>query len=102
MEISADYAPGGSGCGIFNDKHELVGLVSSIAYGDGPMLADQDFDMEFDDQTQPGEDEEMNDDDFIEDGLLLVKHAVPLTAIQGLWKNTSNVTKSELKANTAQ
>ena len=102
MEISADYAPGGSGCGIFNDKHELVGLVSSIAYGDGPMLADQDFDMEFDDQTQPGEDEEMNDDDFIEDGLLLVKHAVPLTAIQGLWKKTSNVTKSELKANTAQ
>jgi hypothetical protein len=39
MEISADFAPGGSGCGIYNGKYELVGLVAIITMGDGPYIA---------------------------------------------------------------
>ncbi len=41
MEISAHFAPGGSGCGIYNIKHELVGLVAIITMGDGPYIASQ-------------------------------------------------------------
>ncbi len=80
MEISADYAPGGSGCGIYNSEHELVGLVSMILMGDGPTIASQDL-------TQPP------DEEFTEDSeefaappgsLLVVKLAVPLSAIRKL------------------
>jgi hypothetical protein len=35
MEIDGDYGPGGSGCGIYNSNHELIGLVSLIMAGDG-------------------------------------------------------------------
>jgi hypothetical protein len=41
MEISAHFAPGGSGCGIYNATHELVGLVAIITMGDGPYIASQ-------------------------------------------------------------
>ncbi len=33
MEISAEYSTGGSGCGVFDKDHRLVGLVSTIAHG---------------------------------------------------------------------
>lgn len=74
MEVSADYAPGGSGCGIFNQKHELVGLVCLIQYGDGPWLA-KGFDT-----TGNGDSSTQDDSTF-----LLVKHAVPLSAIKSLF-----------------
>jgi len=35
MEISADFAPGGSGCGVFNSNHELVGLGKNIEFSHG-------------------------------------------------------------------
>jgi len=96
MEISADYAPGGSGCGIFNEKRELVGLVSIIQYGDGPMLAEE-LDMSADDEGFGdegfgeeegfGDEGEMGGGDM--DAMLLMKHAVPLSAIRSLWKEPS-------------
>lgn len=79
MEISPDYAPGGSGCGIFNAKRELVGLVSTIVYGDGPGLSEP---HPFDDSAS-GDEASEDDDDFA--AMLLVKHAVPLTAIHRLF-----------------
>lgn len=71
MEISCDYAPGGSGCGIFNSQHELIGLVSMIAYGDGPTLADIDMAAIADE-----EDDWESEEESLEEGILLVKHAV--------------------------
>ena len=82
MEISADYAPGGSGCGIFNERHELIGLVSMIKFGDGPSLA-EDVDIA-DEGFDALEDAPIGDEG--EFGMLLVKHAVPLSAIRSLWK----------------
>lgn len=82
MEISSDYAPGGSGCGIYNQQHELIGLVSNIAYGDGPSLANyvennaEDKSSTFDYGRAAGADE------F---GAIRVKHAVSLDSIHGLW-----------------
>lgn len=94
MEISADYAPGGSGCGIFNQNLELVGLVSIIQYGDGPSLA------EGMDLSIP--DEEYNESDFAgggpEMGMLLVKHAVPVDAIHSLWNVNAVEVKPESEA----
>ena len=82
MEISADYAPGGSGCGIFNERHELIGLVSMIKFGDGPSLAE---DVDFADEEFSGlENAPVGEEG--EFGMLLVKHAVPLSAIHSLWK----------------
>ncbi len=81
MEVSADYAPGGSGCGIFNTRHELVGLVSMIMMGDGPAIAVEDMtapdDAWPDGEWAPG-------GDVFEMGALVVKLAVPLNAIQNL------------------
>ncbi len=95
MEISADYAPGGSGCGIYNDKRELVGLVSIIQYGDGPTLAES-LDMESDDESWFGQDGN-EDDQNMQAGkaMLLVKHAVPLSAIRSLWKDSVKPTESK-------
>lgn len=89
MEISANYAPGGSGCGIFNSNHELVGLVSMIQYGDGPSIADG---MDFEENKRPV----IQEDDFgpREGGLLLVKHAVALHSIRSLW-SPENSSKSD-------
>ena len=90
MEISADYAPGGSGCGIFNSNHELVGLVSMIQYGDGPTIAEG---LEFED----GQSKRTlrQDDDFgpSEGGILLVKHAVTLSSIKSLWSSSPSSTQ---------
>ena len=81
MEVSAEYAPGGSGCGLFNKKHELVGLVSSITMGDGPDLASDDS-LE----NEDSELEEWGEDEPVTFGALVVKHAVPWSAIHSLWK----------------
>jgi Trypsin-like peptidase domain len=82
MEISADYAPGGSGCGIFNSNHELVGLVSMIMMGDGPTIASQDLTMPPEEDT-----EELAEDFATPDGaMVVVKLAVPLTALRHLCK----------------
>ena len=81
MQVSAEYAPGGSGCGLFNRQHELVGLVSSITMGDGPDLAgDDSF------ENEDSELEEWGEDESVSFGMLVVKHAVPLSAIEALWK----------------
>ncbi len=82
MEISADFAPGGSGCGVFNDNHELIGLVSMIMMGDGPTMASQDLSL------PPPEDESTDGAaGFAPDGaMVVVKLAVPLTAIRELCK----------------
>ena len=91
MEISADYGPGGSGCGIFNSKHELVGLVSMIEFGDGPTLAQGVLGNEIHDHPGPGA-AQGNTPRFDQTGLtgpnrvmLRVKHAAPLPAVRGLW-----------------
>lgn len=106
MEISAHYAPGGSGCGIYNNKHELVGLVAIITMGDGPYIASQALnipppepagvtvnvteqpvlDPSTADQTVTGE---ANDADALivsgkALGAQVVKLAVPLSAIRSL------------------
>lgn len=98
MEISADYAPGGSGCGIFNSNHELVGLVSMIQYGDGPTIAEG---MDFaDGQSKKSL---RQDDDFGpgEGGILLVKHAVTLSSIKSLWTTTNNSRRQSLSHGSA-
>ncbi len=98
MEISAEYAPGGSGCGIFNAEHELVGLVSMIMVGDGPSIAEQDLTEPISDPEageQPGEQNAANSEGDsttdpesqsmdAEAGMLVIKLAVPLQAIQSL------------------
>lgn len=78
MEISADYSPGGSGCGIFNQNHELVGLVAKLRMGQGPEIASgKQFRVR-------DESEEVS---FYAGGYprLVVKQAVPSTAIRGMW-----------------
>jgi len=79
MEMSGEYATGGSGCGIYNKDHQLVGLVCMIAYGSGPDLA---FDL-----PTPGKVEEKvwQDPDYL-GGDILVRHASAWVAIRGLWK----------------
>ncbi len=94
MEISADYAPGGSGCGIYNDRHELIGLVSTIQFGTGPDLAAGFSDLpplsDSPDEGDPASSDSLDDpyslDDAFGDTILLVKHAVPLSAIRSVWK----------------
>lgn len=83
MEISADYAPGGSGCGIFNSNHELVGLVSTIVMGDGPAIGNS----ELMDETDLEEEESYDDTESLEEEesdvpSLVVKLGVPWSAIQ--------------------
>jgi hypothetical protein len=99
LEISASYTPGASGCGIFNSRGELVGLASSIAVGDGPYLSEGfelfagETDLE-DDSTNNTE--ESDESDFEADLLtmdaLVVKHAIPLSAIRKLWKEPRTAT----------
>jgi hypothetical protein len=78
MEISGEYAVGGSGCGIFNKHHQLVGLVSTIAYGTGPELAKQTFD--FEDEETSEEEEEFGD------YVILVRQASSWVSLRSLWK----------------
>ena len=89
MEISADYAPGGSGCGIYNGKRELVGLVSIIQYGDGPSLSSN-FDMSGEGGSPEEFQGDVNDERMmVDESMLMMKHAVPLTAIRSLLKPAS-------------
>ncbi len=88
MEISADYAPGGSGCGIFNSNHELVGLVSTIVMGDGPMIASAELMEETADSEEDwfGDEEDSEGAIGLDPGALVVKLAVPWTAMQAMLK----------------
>jgi len=96
MEITPEYAPGGSGCGIYNERGELVGLVSTVVMGMGPELAEGGMET-FDDQdghhegSGPGgpgtEDHEHDYDGGF--GAIVVKHAVPLKHLRELWKQDS-------------
>lgn len=88
MEISADYAPGGSGCGIFDSEHRLAGLVSMIVAGDGPMIAEQDFSEE-EEPAGDGDGTEEDSGEMLEMGSLIVKLAVPYQAIQDLLRGES-------------
>jgi len=99
MEVSMDYAPGGSGCGIFNDQRELVGLVSTIKFGDGMSLAEP-FDEFLDGQAVAGSDN-ASDDEYGEEGIIMVKQAVSLSAIHSLWSpadSDSQKTKKTARA----
>lgn len=82
MEVSCDYAPGGSGCGIFNKEHELIGLVSNMAYGDGPSLAAY---VENSGEEEPSSSNYHRGADSKEFGTIRVKHAVSLDSIDSLW-----------------
>ena len=91
MEISADYAPGGSGCGIFDDQFRLVGLVSTIAFGSGPELAEGHAPGQ--EGPPPGRQGEMEDMDE-PPGMLLVKHTVSTRAILNLLTPAPNIPKN--------
>ncbi|MEO1528433.1 MAG: redoxin domain-containing protein [Planctomycetota bacterium] len=80
MEVSMDYAPGGSGCGIYNNDRELVGLVSIIQFGDGPSIAEP--------LSEWDESEEASWDEYDEEAVIMVKQAVSLSAIRSLWNQT--------------
>lgn len=96
MEISADFAPGGSGCGIYNAKHELVGLVAIITMGDGPSIASHPIAMTAPERgiaAEPATDQAVTGDTDAQDagnaaaaapGAQVVKLAVPHSAIRSL------------------
>ncbi|MCM2369725.1 trypsin-like peptidase domain-containing protein [Aporhodopirellula aestuarii] len=91
MEVSLNFGPGGSGCGIFNRNHELVGLVSIVMLGDGPSLArlghglgEVNPEGDVDDSALLLDDSE----DLGADGFeLVVRHAVALPAIRSLFQS---------------
>ncbi|MEM8733091.1 MAG: redoxin domain-containing protein [Planctomycetota bacterium] len=94
MEISMDYAPGGSGCGIFNERRELVGLVSTIQFGDGPSIAepfisenqeDHATDLSADEAGYGGE---SYGGEFQDEALIMVKQAVSLDSIRSLFSES--------------
>lgn len=87
MEVSFDYAPGGIGCGVCNQHHEPVGLVCLIQYGEGPWLA-QGTDTSLQDTSLQDSGLQDTSESFDNNTFLLVKHAVPLSAIQGLFQAT--------------
>lgn len=99
MEISSDYAPGGSGCGIYNQDRELVGLVSIIQYGDGPSIAEPIDDRG---EAEPGDDEGWSGGSSFEggNGMLLVKQAVSLSAIHSLLDPKVPMAQREIKEDT--
>lgn len=89
MEIDGDYGPGGSGCGIFNRSHELIGLVSLIMAGPGYEIFREE--LMYPDETgesgMPDSDEDGNMDDLpMEEqplvmGVRVIRVAVPWIAI---------------------
>ena len=85
MEVSMDYAPGGSGCGIFNQDRQLVGLVSTIQFGDGPSIAEP-FTEWDKSESQSQQEDSWNYDD---DAIIMVKQAVSLSAIRSLWNDAA-------------
>lgn len=79
MEVSAPFAPGGSGCGIFNQKNQLIGLICYISIGDGPSIA-----------SEPPSDEEedpkaTDQPAYLDMSNIVVRLAVPLEAIRDIW-----------------
>ncbi len=89
LEISAPFAPGGSGCGIFNQNWELVGLVCVITVGDGPAIAMESMAEEEAETENSGEDAHgvsAEGDEFGSDiTTIVVRLAVPLSALRNLW-----------------
>lgn len=89
LEISAPFAPGGSGCGIFNQNWELVGLVCVITVGDGPAIAMESMAEEEAEIENSGEDANEHagqEDEFGSDiTAIVVRLAVPLSALRNLW-----------------
>ncbi|MFN3190088.1 MAG: redoxin domain-containing protein [Aureliella sp.] len=95
MEVSMDYAPGGSGCGIFNERRELVGLVSTIQFGDGPSIAEPFTDWDPEDGSAPPDHNHANSEgyggesygegEFQDEALIMVKQAVSLDSIRSLF-----------------
>jgi Trypsin-like peptidase domain len=85
MEVSMPFAPGGSGCGIFNDRYELVGVVCFISVGDGPSMAAEPAEH---DKEKDGDKEDIpkiEEPAYLEMSSLVVRLAVPLQAIEALW-----------------
>jgi hypothetical protein len=76
------FAPGGSGCGIFNDRYELVGLVCFISVGDGPSMAAEPAEAP---EHQLEEESPFDEPAYLEMSSIVVRLAVPLQAIQALW-----------------
>ncbi|MFG0287479.1 MAG: serine protease [Rhodopirellula sp. JB044] len=105
MEVSLPFGPGGSGCGIFNQSHELVGLVSIVMLGDGPSLALLGHGLaEAVDEEKSGE-SDVEQTDFLDELLwdatselesdgfeLVVRHAVSLPAIRRLFSPVADAT----------
>ncbi len=91
MEVSLKFGPGGSGCGIFNQDHELVGLVSIVMLGDGPSLAKLGHGLgELESEVESEAESLLWDEseDFGADGFeLVVRHAVSLPAIRSLFSS---------------
>lgn len=85
MEVSMDYAPGGSGCGIFNQDRQLVGLVSTIQFGDGPSIAEP-FTEWDESESESKQEDSWNYED---DAIIMVKQAVSLSAIRSLWNDAT-------------
>lgn len=100
MEISGNYGPGGSGCGIFNSKHQLVGLVSLIMMGDGPDIASSPLiaplataegqereagELEYDAGESEYGDDWADPDSPYDPSVQVIRLAVPWTAIRSLF-----------------
>lgn len=85
LEISCPFAPGGSGCGIFNERYELVGLVCYISIGDGPAMAAEPSE----EPLQPDDDISSIDEEpvYVEMSTIVVRLAVALESIKRLWKS---------------
>ncbi len=89
LEISAPFAPGGSGCGIFNQNWELVGLVCVITVGDGPAIAMESMAEDEAESENIGEEANEHSEEQDEFGsditAIVVRLAVPLSALRNLW-----------------
>ena len=82
MEVSSPFAPGGSGCGIFNDKFELVGLICFISIGDGPSMSSEPLE-----DVNEEESLLVEEPAYLDMSNIVVRFAVPLQAIQDIWSN---------------
>lgn len=79
MEVSAPFAPGGSGCGVFDHKNQLIGLICYISIGDGPSIASE--------PPAEAEEESPSPDQpaYLDMSNIVVRLAVPLEALRDIW-----------------
>lgn len=83
MEIDGDYGPGGSGCGIYNRDHQLIGLVSLIMAGDGRKIFNEDLippDQQAEGDSDDSDDSDMEDAPLMM-GVEVIRLAVPWIVI---------------------